>query len=221
MKIARPPFIISIVISVLSLVGVGIVYRYLPAIIPIHWNALGEVDSTGPRWVIFLLAAMPLGMIGLLAVTPRLDPRGEAYEKHGKAYQVVILLITLLLVMVTWVSLAVALGWPLRVEIIVPVAVGVVFLVLGNFLPQVRNNFSFGVRTPWALSNEVCWRKTQRFGGYVFVGLGLMFVALPFLPLPAIPKWIGGTVLMFAGIFSMFLYSWLVWRKEQGVKADQ
>lgn len=40
------------------------------------------------KQTLFLLALLPLLMLGLFQVVPRIDPRGKSYEKHQKVYGV-------------------------------------------------------------------------------------------------------------------------------------
>ena len=50
---------------------------------------------------------------------------------------------------------------------------GLLFIGLGNYLPRVRPNFTFGIRTPWTLASEEVWRRTHRASGPVFVAAGI------------------------------------------------
>ena len=75
-------------LSILSLIGQLLVLPYLPDTVPTHWNAAGEIDGYGSKYTNLFLAALPLLMLGLFALTPRIDPRKESYEKHRKAYDI-------------------------------------------------------------------------------------------------------------------------------------
>jgi uncharacterized membrane protein len=54
--------------------------------------------------------------------------------------------------------------------------VGVMFMVIGNYMPRIRPNWIAGIRTPWTLSSERVWRETHRLGGRVFVLGGLVIL---------------------------------------------
>ena len=60
--------------------------------------------------------------------------------------------------------------------VVLGIATGVLFVVIGNVLGKVRSNFMFGVRTPWTLSSDLSWNKTHRLVGRLFVLLGLAIV---------------------------------------------
>ena len=64
----------------------------------------------------------------------------------------------------------------------VSVALGALFVVLGNYMPKMRRNFFVGIRTPWTLADEDVWFRTHRLGGVLFViGGVLLMVFGPFL----------------------------------------
>ena len=42
--------------------------------------------------------------------------------------------------------------------------IGAGLVALGNYMPRIRQNYTMGVRTPWALASEHCWQRTQRMG---------------------------------------------------------
>ena len=77
-------------------------------------------------------------------------------------------------------------------------AVGLVLMVVGNYLGKVRSNFFFGIRTPWTLSSELSWNRTHRLAGRLLVALGLVTVATPVFP------W-AGLVALAAGVPAVIL----------------
>ena len=57
-------------------------------------------------------------------------------------------------------------------------AIGVMLIVMGNFMGKIRSNFVFGMRTPWTLSSELSWNKTHRLTGKLFMLWGLVVLGL-------------------------------------------
>lgn len=57
---------------------------------------------------------------------------------------------------------------------------GLLFLVLGNYLPKVRQNYTVGIKLPWTLNDETNWNKTHRLAGKLWVvgGLALFIFGL-------------------------------------------
>jgi uncharacterized membrane protein len=97
-----------------------------------------------------------------------------------------------------------------------PVAIGALFIVLGNLLPRFRSNFFFGIRTPWTLSSETVWARTHRVGGYAMVMVGVLLIAAG---LVATRIWlvasIGGSMIL---VLLLLVYSYVIWRSEQNSK---
>ena len=122
---------------------------------------------------------------------------------------------TMLLVMgIIHISVVLAgLGWQVQISLVVPLAVGILFVVIGNYMGKIRSNFMFGIRTPWTLTSDLSWNKTHRVGGRLFMILGVMLV-LTGLTSP--PGWwiyllLGSVLLM---VVFLFVYSYLVWRED-------
>lgn len=62
---------------------------------------------------------------------------------------------------------------------------GLLFLVIGNYMPKVRQNKVLGIRVKWTLENEENWNVTHRFGGKVWVAAGLLCMIGGLLPTAA------------------------------------
>lgn len=196
----------------LSLLGHVVVYPSLPASIPTHWGLSGQVDATGPRWMDLLLAALPLLLCGLAAALPRIDPRRDSYYKHAKAFGATMGGTVLLLVALSWITAAVALGHSIDVGTVLCLLIGLLFLCIGNYLPQVRPNFTFGIRTPWTLHSPQVWRRVHRLGGVLFCANGLLFLVCS--PLPGM--WLKLLPLAFtlAMVLGLLAYSYWLYRRH-------
>ncbi|HYH03648.1 MAG TPA: SdpI family protein [Bacillota bacterium] len=158
----------------LSVIATALLYPGLPEIIPHHWNIDGTADRFGSKSGVFITALLPLGIYLLLWLIPKFDPRKEAYQMHAKAYRLTTLALVLFLIILHWATLLIAKGININVGIMVRALIGILFILLGNYLSQVRPNYFFGIRTPWTLADNNVWRKTHRLGGYSFVGAGAL-----------------------------------------------
>lgn len=160
----------------------GLVVRErLPLSVATHWGADGQVNGWSPRWLaLLLLPGTGLFVSGVFAVAPKLDPRYKNFPAHANEYWLVGNAVLGFLALIHAATLAFALGWIARLETVVGIGIGLLFMVLGNVLTRVRPNWIFGVRTPWTLSSDMAWRQAHRVGGYGFVlaGLVTLLVAL-------------------------------------------
>ena len=51
---------------------------------------------------------------------------------------------------------------------------GLLFIVMGNFMPKIEKNRTLGLKTKWSMYNEVTWQKSHRFVGFVSVIVGIL-----------------------------------------------
>lgn len=188
-------------------------YPQLPGEIATHWGVDGQPNG----WSSSLLAAVLVPSIAaalmvVLLVVPRIDPRRESWELHGPTYWMMANLTLCFLLLSHVLVLGVGLGWKLPIGRLVPVAVGALFVVLGNVMPRMRPNWFMGIRTPWTLSSDEVWRRTHRIGGACFVVAGLLVALCGFVGGGLIPYVIVGAVAV--SIVVPVGYSWLLWRRS-------
>lgn len=191
----------------------------LPERIPMHWGADGGVNGWGPRWMASVLGALPLTFLALFYVVPRIDPKGAAYAKFGGFYQGFVISFTVFMCAISWLGELTV--WNLlpgkgAVNVIVSGAIGAFFIGMGNYLPRVRQNYTLGIKTPWAFDDPDNWRRTHRFGGACFMVVGVSLIMLGFLGGILPETWILAVIMVLAigSVAAMYVYSYLIWRKS-------
>ena len=202
-------------VSALSLAAHLVLYPSLPQQVPRQWSMDGAVNSWMDKATLPWLWALPAFFVLLFKVIPAIDPRSDSYRKSRKMWNIFSGCFTMAFVLFTWMT-ELYLWGPGALWQFVPgllmAAVAVGLIALGNYMPRIRQNYTMGARTPWALANEHCWQRTQRMGGIVFVAIGIVFlVAMPFAKLLGET---GTLVLLLAaslgGTAWIYLYSYLV-----------
>jgi uncharacterized membrane protein len=149
---------------------------------PVHWSFTGEPDRFGSKLELVSIGPIVTGLIyGMAIVLPKLDPKRLNYSKFQREYMLIMLMIILAIAAVYFISIAAAFGVKVRVEVWVPAAIGLMLIILGNYMSRLRQSWFVGIKTPWTLSNEKVWNKTHRFGGRVFVLMGLIMVLNAFI----------------------------------------
>lgn len=204
-------------LCIVSFLGHLALFPQLPDIVPTHWDAAGNVDGWSGRMATLGLDLLPLGLLALFYALPKIDPRRKAYERMGSFYTGVVTLFTVFLICMTWTTELTVFGIIPQNEspigIFTGVTVGIGLMLLGNYLPKVKRNYSFGCKTPWALDNDQNWRLTHRFGGVAMVLAGLVTVISGLFS-----RQMGGTavVLLLAAVIgsslATYAYSYLVFR---------
>jgi uncharacterized membrane protein len=182
--------------------------------VPIHWGIDGRPDGYASKeFALLFTPVLTIGLAALLYFLPRFEPRAQNIARSGPAYlQVTIAIIVLMVCLQVVVALA-AVGQPLDITVVLSVAVGLLFVVIGNVLGKVRSNFLFGVRTPWTLSSDLSWNKTHRLVGRLFVILGLAVVVVGLVAgtTAFLVVLLGGIVVILA---VSVVYSYRVWRSD-------
>ena len=76
---------------------------------------------------------------------------------------------------------AIALGKAVDALLLMPLVMGVLFLIIGNYMPKCKQNYTIGIKIPWTLDNEENWNKTHRFAGFLWVICGIAIMITGFL----------------------------------------
>jgi uncharacterized membrane protein len=192
----------------------AVLYPSLPSPIPTHWGVSGAPDAFSPKTFmsVFFEPLVALGIYALLVVVPFFDPKRRSLKLSFHAYNILIDAIVGLQAIVFAASMVAAFNNKFDVAKIILIAVGLLFAIIGNFMTTVKQNWTFGVRASWTLSDEVVWRKTNRLGGYLFVLAGAITIVCAFLPAPA--NFIIMMVAIFGIVIVTYLYSYLLFRSR-------
>lgn len=206
----------ALVLLIIFLFILGLVlYPRLPEKVPSHWNFKGEVDRYSSRfWGAFGIPIMiALMYLGLLYI-PYIDPKRENYLKFEGTYRIIRIFIVVIFASLQIVLLTVTLsGRNYLVSKLVPGLIGIMLIIIGNYLPRIKYNWFVGIRTPWTLSNEEVWKRTHRVSGYLFVIGGiLMFLAVFLSPPVNITIGLGGviSVSLLSIVYSYYLFKRIV-----------
>jgi len=183
--------------------------------LPIHWNIYGEIDKYADATTAFLFP--PLIMILILTVFSMLsknDPQTQNIQRSKKAITAASVAITLLLATFEFSYVAIVNGIEVPMMKVVGSIVGIVLIIIGNYLGKTRSNFFIGIRTPWTLSSDNVWQKTHRFTGKLFMIIGLIIMICCWL----IPN-LNLSILIISTVLPSALipcfYSWRLWKAEQ------
>lgn len=189
-------------------------YPRLPATVTTHWNLKGEPDGYSSRLLAAVLLPLFLAVLPLIfRVLPRIDPKGENYAKFSDAYWLIVNSILVFLAGVHVVVLLNAMGAAVDINVVVGVGVGLLLMVMGNYLGKVQPNWFMGIRTPWTLASEKVWRKTNRTAGWLFVLAGVLIAVTAFIPTLPITM-VMGVAIAIAAIIPV-VQSYILWKKEQ------
>ncbi|MBQ4344199.1 MAG: SdpI family protein [Erysipelotrichaceae bacterium] len=191
------------------LIGI-MVYSKMPELMPIHFNSQGVADNYASKE--FALFGLPLIMAALFLVCVfgmKSDPKNKNHS--DKLLTLSLWIIPVLSTLMSVMVICICLGMDVNIEIFVPVLVGIVMIIIGNYLPKVKQNYTMGIKIPWTLDSEENWRKTHRFGGFAFVIAGLWMILSVVL---GIKGWAAIVPVILAAFVPM-VYSYLLYMKKE------
>ena len=199
----------SIVILLPMFVGL-ILWNRLPEQMPTHFGFNGTADGYSGRP--FAIIGLPLFLLAiqlLCAFALRADPKKQNISE--KLVQITLWIcpaVSLFAGLSIYLS---ALGFAINVSRLGMVFVGLIFIVIGNYLPKCRHNYTVGIRLPWTLDDEDNWNHTHRFAGYVWIIAGVVTLLSVFLSHAAV-VWVAA---IFVASLSPLVYSF-VYAKRHG-----
>jgi uncharacterized membrane protein len=203
----------KIIILIMIIASAASIYFYpqMPDQMASHWNAKGEVDDYMSRfWGLAITPLILIAMALLFAAIPIIDPLKRNIKKFRKHFDTFIILIFLFMLAIHLMVIAANLGKPIRFNVLMPIALGILFFYIGNLCKHAKRNWFIGIRTPWTLSSEKVWDKTHKLGAILFKASGIIAIigaffgpyALWFVLIPVI-----------ATAIITILYSYLEFRK--------
>jgi uncharacterized membrane protein len=175
-----------------------------------HFDASGHVNGTMPRDVALAFGpaiALVIALV-MLWLIPVVMPKKGSLARSSEAYGASVIVTMLFLGLVHVGLILRALNLPIDIPRWTLAGAGVLFIVIGNYLPKTRYNYVMGFRTPWALADEGVWDRTHRFAGPLHMLLGAAIVVdaivAPF-PLGYILMGAGATVVTVACVIYSYL----------------
>jgi uncharacterized membrane protein len=181
----------------------------MPVQMVTKWNATGEVASQMPKfYALALLPALSVGLLGVFAVLPRLDPLGENVARFREQYDTFVVLVIALLTYVHLLVLAANAGYEFEMIQAVSPGVGALLYYAGVLSEHAEQNWFVGIRTPWTLSDEEVWRRTHQRTAPLLKLAGVVAVLSALVPryaelLIAVPV---AAVTLYATVYSYLAY---------------
>jgi len=203
-----------IILILLAIISSFYFYANFPEQVPIHWNFAGEPDNWSSRAVAaFLFPGIILGMYLLFLFLPLIDPKKERYQQFKKVYHIFKGFIIFFMIAIYFITGFNALGYDISVGLWIPLLVGILFIIIGNYMGKIKPNWFMGIRTPWTMSSEEVWNKTHRVGGKIFMIGGLAMMIMNFIPVNLrLPLFIVTVLTMVLGTVG---YSYILYAKEK------
>lgn len=203
--------IISVAFSILLFALVNFLfYKKMPETIPTHWGFNNEIDDYSTKFSAFIKTPIFLILINIFSCfmldnDPKNKNKNKLIILIGKATVPLVLLIAFM------ISVFYGLGKEINVMVIVSLFVGFLLIIIGNYLPKTKRNYTVGIKLPWTLNSDENWRKTHRLGGYTFILGGLFFLLSPFVGNQYLILITIAIIVFIPMIYSFYLYKNGIW----------
>lgn len=205
----KKQIIISVLLCLIPLIPGIIFYSQMPDSVPTHFGLNGEPDGYSSK--VMTVFGMPLLLAALDAFSlffVSADPKRA--NIGGPMRQLMLWVVPAVGVLCAAAIYPAALGHKMNMSRLVMIFVGLVFLIMGNYMPKVKQNYTAGIKLPWTLNSEENWIRTHRFAGYLWMACGLLMIALGITGLLNVAAVIA--IAGAAGVVPM-IYSYLLYKK--------
>lgn len=207
----RKMILTTIVILLPILVGI-VLWNKLPETVATHWGFGGVANGFSSK--LFAVLGLPLFLVAihwLCAWATGFDPKIK--EHNPKMVNLVLWICPCISILCGFIIYYSALGKKLNIDLIMMLTMGIMFIIIGNYLPKCKQSYTIGIKLPWTLESEENWNKTHRLGGRVWVVCGVVLIFAAFLPTAVIPYIIIPVLII--SVLIPIIYSYLIYKKTK------
>lgn len=216
-KFERAYFILMFLPLVITLISL----LFLPDTIPAHFG-MTKVDRYGSKYetLILPLITIPFGYFLLLmgkqaskAETNKNNNNEQISIITGLCSLAVFNILCLYFLYIDFHQITDLRQIPVDLFSLIFTVLGIVLIIIGNYMPKLKQNSLIGLRTSWSMKNEATWKKSQKFGGISFILLGILMIIGNVFVLHGIQSLVYTLVLFGTDLIASTVYSYLVAKK--------
>ena len=224
--------IIKWILAAITLLSTVLMLFIFPDTIPVHFDINGIADRWGSKYEMLVLPVMAIITMIMFEFISRFyvkkassvtDEKTKAeISSNVKVLNITDWVMSVLFLVMNIFTLYTSYSqvYPekdlpefdvIRADSIV---MGLVFIIMGNYMPKTRRNSTIGFRFPWTLYNENTWLRSNRFASYVMMIAGVITIigALLF-------KGLAAPIIMLASVtlslLVVLIYAYFVYRDER------
>ena len=170
--------LIVIVITLIPIVYLAVNWNLLPESMPIHFDAHGQPNGYGSRYVYVWL---PVGLYFLMLVLPKIDPRKANYFVFQESYYKLRLILAIFFGVLNSAIIWSVINKTDSIQKFLPLMIFFLLMLIGNYMGNIRPNYFVGIKVPWTLNSDEVWTRTHKLAGKLWfwgslAGIGLFLV---------------------------------------------
>ena len=208
MKANKKTLIITSIVTILPvLIGI-ICWNRLPEVMATHFGFNNEANGFSSKaFAVFGLPLILLAVLWVGAFVTAHDPKRQNISP--KMFSLMLWIAPVISLVAATTIYPVNLGYELDIAFFSELLLGLMFIMIGNYLPKARQNYTIGIRIPWTLANEENWNRTHRLAGYLWMICGILMILISltrFVP----AEWLVGIFLIMVlvpCIYSFWLHA--------------
>ena len=200
--------VLTSVVILLPILAWLVLWNKLPDQIATHFNAQGIADGFSSKaFAVFGLPTVLFLLHWICTVASSADPKSKNYS--NKMLTIVLWICPMLSLFISSIIYTYTMGVGVDISLIMMLFLGVMFIIIGNYLPKCKQNYTMGIKLPWTLNDEENWNFTHRISGKLWVAGGIIIlVTAAFRQI-----WIFIAILLLMVIIP-FVLSYLFYRKK-------
>ena len=209
--------IITSLVTLLPIPVGLLLWNQFPETMAIHWGVTGQAD--GFASTPFAVFAPPLVMLlthWFIILVTSFDKGNK--NRNQKIQSIVLWTIPVVCNLSCCGIYALALGVEFSPVLWTMVPMGLLFALIGNYMPKTRMNYTIGIRVAWTYTSDENWNATHRFAGKLWVIGGILMALSGFLP----HLWAIGAMFGVIAVLCILpiIYSWRFYKKEKAEGKD-
>lgn len=175
----KKTMLLTTLISLIPIVVGVVLWKQLPDTIATHFGSNNEPNGWSSKtFTVFGLPLLMLGIQWFCFFSTYNDPKRKNIDPA--IFKKILWLIPVVNLLVMMATYSMALGYDLDIGMIVNLFVGIVFIIMGNYLHKVKQNYTIGIKIPWTLDSKENWNRTNRLVAWLLVLAGMAFLVNSF-----------------------------------------
>ena len=182
------------IVSIIALAGTGIALQFLPDSVPMHYDMAGNIDRWGSKYEQFIFPALIIVISLFWTLFIRYFEKKASRSTDEKTIaeagsNAKILSIVGLAMAVMFTIMHAFFLYGSYVEAgnnatsasvntgkITFILLGVMMIIIGNFMTKTRINGAVGLRVSWSMYNDNTWRKSNFFAAVLIMITGVLII---------------------------------------------
>ncbi len=212
LKANKKTLIITSIITILPILIGLVLWSRLPDTMATHFDASNEANGFSSK--LFAVFGLPVFLLLIhlaVAFITAADPKRQNISP--KVFNLILWIVPACSLVCAAAIYSYNLGYRADITFFMELLVGVLFVVIGYYLPTLKQNYTVGIKLPWTLASEENWNRTHRMAGYLWMIGGVLIIIIGLTRIIS-AKWM---IVIFLGMaVAPCVYSYWLWATGQG-----